>query len=316
MTTGEVWSFTTNAGCVAPQIVVSPPIGSELICEGYPRLLCTEAAGTHLSYQWQKDLIDVPGAVSPCHLVNQTGVYRCVVSNACGSIATDDVVLSTTLCVDADVDHDRDVDQSDFGRVQTCLSGVGVVQEDPACEHARLDADGDVDGDDLELFFGCAAGASCPAPPHCLRTWLSDVSPLAVQVGWGQLMLDRNICGFSPISIRGVTYARGVTAHPDSAITYALDGQYSRFEAMAGIDDSAFAANCGQGSVPAPELLALFIVELDGITILSRTVSGLEPASPVQIDVAGASRMVLRTIATGPQGKTACHTVWADARLR
>ncbi|GMU21622.1 MAG: hypothetical protein AMXMBFR13_17140 [Phycisphaerae bacterium] len=66
-----------------------------------------------------------------------------------------------------DLDADGDIDQSDFGHLQTCLSGPGVAQVTPACAAARLDADDDVDLDDLSLFLSCMMGANVPADPAC-----------------------------------------------------------------------------------------------------------------------------------------------------
>jgi hypothetical protein len=65
------------------------------------------------------------------------------------------------------MDRDGDVDQSDFGRFQACMSGPGVEQDDPACEFALLDDDADVDIDDLGILQDCMSGSNVPADPHC-----------------------------------------------------------------------------------------------------------------------------------------------------
>lgn len=67
----------------------------------------------------------------------------------------------------ADFDLDGDVDQSDFGHLQACLTGVGFAQNKPACFDARLDVDEDVDQEDIAAFLRCMAGASVPADPSC-----------------------------------------------------------------------------------------------------------------------------------------------------
>jgi hypothetical protein len=66
-----------------------------------------------------------------------------------------------------DLDGDNDVDQSDFGRFQQCISGEGAVQDAPACAAARMDEDPDVDAEDLTLFRGCIGGADEPGDPDC-----------------------------------------------------------------------------------------------------------------------------------------------------
>lgn len=73
----------------------------------------------------------------------------------------------TTWTVGPDFNGDGDVDQSDFGSFQRCLSGPGVAQEDPPCAWALLDADDDVDADDLAVFLRCLSGAGALAPPGC-----------------------------------------------------------------------------------------------------------------------------------------------------
>lgn len=70
------------------------------------------------------------------------------------------------LKTDADLDDDLDVDQSDFGAVQACVSGTGQAYE-TGCDTADLDGDGDVDTDDLLRFIDCTSGASIPANFVC-----------------------------------------------------------------------------------------------------------------------------------------------------
>ncbi|GMU23547.1 MAG: hypothetical protein AMXMBFR13_36250 [Phycisphaerae bacterium] len=67
----------------------------------------------------------------------------------------------------ADFNRDGDVDQEDFGYLQSCLSGPGVVQQDPHCQSALLDNDEDVDAADVVIFQRCQSGAGNPADPQC-----------------------------------------------------------------------------------------------------------------------------------------------------
>lgn len=69
-----------------------------------------------------------------------------------------------------DLDQDGDVDQTDFGLFQACMSGPGFAQDNAACANAKLDGDNDVDGDDLKLFRKCMSGANVPADLECDRT--------------------------------------------------------------------------------------------------------------------------------------------------
>ncbi len=66
-----------------------------------------------------------------------------------------------------DFDHDNDVDGGDFGHLQICLTGVGIVQSDAACLDAKLDADSDVDADDIAIFVNCLSGPGVAGDPYC-----------------------------------------------------------------------------------------------------------------------------------------------------
>jgi len=69
--------------------------------------------------------------------------------------------------IPGDLDRDGDVDQTDFGLFQQCLSGADVPQEEPACESALLDEDNDVDANDFGIFQVCISGPNIPADPNC-----------------------------------------------------------------------------------------------------------------------------------------------------
>jgi hypothetical protein len=76
------------------------------------------------------------------------------------------VAASARPALPGDMDGDGDVDQEDFGRFQTCLSGDG--QGYPSgCASADLEGagDNDVDPSDFEVFKACMGGPG--APPGC-----------------------------------------------------------------------------------------------------------------------------------------------------
>jgi hypothetical protein len=77
------------------------------------------------------------------------------------------VQVEVLTLIRVDFDGDDDVDQEDFGFFQSCMSGAGVAQVNPACFDARLDVDEDVDGDDFAIFVGCMSGPNTPADPTC-----------------------------------------------------------------------------------------------------------------------------------------------------
>ncbi|MHC4675676.1 MAG: LVIVD repeat-containing protein [Planctomycetota bacterium] len=63
-----------------------------------------------------------------------------------------------------DMDHDLDVDQEDFGLLQECFSGDGILPVF-GCEDADLD--GDLDVDDAIWLQQCMGGANLPIDPGC-----------------------------------------------------------------------------------------------------------------------------------------------------
>jgi len=66
-----------------------------------------------------------------------------------------------------DYDDDGDVDQSDFGHFQACLTGADIYVVSPSCADADFDQDADVDGDDLQTFIGCVSGPAIPLTEGC-----------------------------------------------------------------------------------------------------------------------------------------------------
>lgn len=83
------------------------------------------------------------------------------------TVYLDDIELLCPHPVPGDWDLDGDVDQTDFGHFQLCLSGPQVPQIAPECQNARLDADSDVDQSDLAIFRKCMTGTAVPGNPFC-----------------------------------------------------------------------------------------------------------------------------------------------------
>jgi len=79
------------------------------------------------------------------------------------------VTLSGCPTARPDLDRDGDVDQTDFGLFQACLSGPGIPSADTGCERASLDTDNDVDSADIVLFSGCISGPSVAGDPECIK---------------------------------------------------------------------------------------------------------------------------------------------------
>ncbi len=77
--------------------------------------------------------------------------------------------FSATPAVKPDFDRDGDVDQQDYGFLQSCFSGRDIPQYAPECLASRMDGDEDVDADDFGIFIRCAGAADQYAPPDCVN---------------------------------------------------------------------------------------------------------------------------------------------------
>lgn len=140
-------------------------------------------------------------------------------------------------------------------------------------------------------------------------TYLSDLEPdeftfqpfLSITWPWQK---DRNVSG-GPLRLRDANFAKGLGVHSQCELTYRLDGKYSRFQAIAGIDD----ATSGRGSV-------VFRVLLDGASVFeSREVTGTDRPNPVgPLDVSRARKLTLR-VEFSSQGDIQDHADWCDALL-
>jgi len=81
------------------------------------------------------------------------------------------VLVDVTVTIEphpADFDGDDDVDQSDFGHIQECLTGAGFAQYDVHCLDTDLDGDEDVDESDISVFRECKSGSGIRPDPLCL----------------------------------------------------------------------------------------------------------------------------------------------------
>lgn len=170
-TCGEVISLEADLTLLtATTILQQPQPATE--CSGTPVTLSVQAVGDEpLSYQWQKNGSDIPGAIYDALLFTpatpaNNGNYRCVVTGTCGSVTSDEVAVTVAATVAADFDGDCDVDDDDYDAFETCASGPGVPLE-AGCEAKDLDLDSDIDQADFSLFQRCVSGSEMPIDPAC-----------------------------------------------------------------------------------------------------------------------------------------------------
>lgn len=95
---GTETSITVTLTIVSAPGISQHPV-NQAVCEGTGVSFSVTATGTGLSYQWQKDGNNIGGATSSTYTIVSTtagdaGSYRCVVSNACGSVNSNAATLT------------------------------------------------------------------------------------------------------------------------------------------------------------------------------------------------------------------------------
>jgi hypothetical protein len=83
-----------------------------------------------------------------------------------------------------------------------------------------------------------------------------------------------------PILLDRKTYTKGLTLHSRTRLAYRLPDKFRRFKATVGIDDRA-----------RPQGNARLVIQGDDRVLLETTVTGHEPAKPVDLDLTGIRRL-------------------------
>ncbi len=112
--------------------------------------------------------------------------------------------------------------------------------------------------------------------------YLSDMPPEGVEYTpyfdtvW-EFQRDKTIDG-SPLKLGGKEYSKGLWIHSKTKLTYRLAGEFSRFQAVMGIDDSV--AKSGLGNVHVT-------ISADDKVILDEEVSAFTELRKIDLDVKG-----------------------------
>ena len=141
-------------------------------------------------------------------------------------------------------------------------------------------------------------------------SYLSDLAWTQVANGWGPVEKDRsngeNLAGDgAPLTLNGVTYAKGLGTHAASEVDYAMAGACSLFTASVGVDDE----------ISSVEASLVFQVWGDTTKLYdSGTMGAATATKALSVDVAG--RTTLRLVVTdGGDGNFYDHGDWANAQL-
>jgi glucose/arabinose dehydrogenase len=140
-------------------------------------------------------------------------------------------------------------------------------------------------------------------------SYLSDLSWTRADNGAGPVKRNRSHGGAGadaggPLSLRGVTFAKGLGVRAPADIRFTLNGACSVFATTVGLDDEEF----GAGSVSVE-------IWVDGVRVVtSGLITGLSPAIGGSLDITGARELRL-VVTDGGDGNTSDHVDWADARV-
>jgi NPCBM/NEW2 domain/Purple acid Phosphatase, N-terminal domain len=140
-------------------------------------------------------------------------------------------------------------------------------------------------------------------------TYLSDLSWTSMSNGWGPAEKDisngeQGSGDGHTLSIRGVTYTKGLGVHAASDIKYNVGGTCSTFVSDIGIDDEV-----------QPNGSVIFQVWGDGIKLYdSGLVTGTTAALHPSVNIAGKTTLEL-IVTDGGNGNNYDHADWAGAKI-
>jgi hypothetical protein len=135
------------------------------------------------------------------------------------------------------------------------------------------------------------------------EVYLSELDPLRQTPGWRQSEFNRNFNG-GGISINGKHFEKGIGMPTNSEIEFALNGTYTNFSTVVGIDDE----HSNKSSIVE------FFVLGDGKELWrSDGTKKADGAKSVKVNVKDVRRLMLRVRRDGEGGRIQAD--WGDARL-
>jgi len=121
--------------------------------------------------------------------------------------------------------------------------------------------------------------------------YLSDAEPRDVkyvpffEIVW-EYRRDRSLDG-TPLSIGGKTYARGLAIHSKTTLRYRIGGDYTRFQAVAGIDDTVSRLTRKDDPDPYKSAYLQLVINGDGKPLFDSIIKGTDAPRNLDLDVTG-----------------------------
>lgn len=140
--------------------------------------------------------------------------------------------------------------------------------------------------------------------PDSVR-WTPFFSPSQPLPSVEEFYAPRSDQNFSaqPLRLRGEKYAKGLAIHSKTEMVYRLPGRFSRFKAIAGIDDEV-----------APNGHVRLVIRADDQTLFDETISGTDAPKSLDLDISNAKRLVI-LVDFGEKLDVGDHLVMALARI-
>ncbi len=92
---GERYSnvITVTVGGVRPTVNITAAGGDTHLCTG-ESIVLTATVANATTYQWKKDGTNISGATAISYTATTAGTYTCVVTNSCGNVTSNNIVLT------------------------------------------------------------------------------------------------------------------------------------------------------------------------------------------------------------------------------
>jgi hypothetical protein len=142
--------------------------------------------------------------------------------------------------------------------------------------------------------------------------YLSDLKPRDVQyVPFFDIYLyeyrrDRSLDG-TPLTLGGKSYPRGLAIHSKATLKFRIGGEYTRFRAVAGIDDSVRGQNKNEN--------VQLVISGDGKRLFDQEVKTTDAPRPIDLDVSGVRDLEILVDFGSDMRDVADHLDLADAKL-
>ncbi|WP_268625150.1 NPCBM/NEW2 domain-containing protein [Paenibacillus alvei] len=151
--------------------------------------------------------------------------------------------------------------------------------------------------------FASASEIKLFEAPQPVTTYLSDINWFSATAGWGTVQKDRSVDG-NTLKLNDKTYTKGLGTHANSEIVYKLNGQYTSFTALVGVDSEV-------GTVGTVE----FKVVVDNQVVFTSGVMNKNTAAKeVNVNLSGKNELKL-IVTDGGDGINSDHADWVNARL-